>query len=480
VEGLVLDSSDPHTLRVRLNQPYPQMRYLMAMHFTTPIPHEAVEHYGKDFGRHPVGSGAYMLTEYIQKQRITLETNPNRFEEFYPTEGDAGDKEEGYLQDAGKQLPLAEKVVFSYNKEPVTAWNLFQQGYLDATAVRAENNAQILSRPGQLTPEMEAKGVRLRKSATPNIRYFCFNMKDETWGGYSERAKKLRQAVSLCIDSQQFIDLLSQGRGKHADWIVPEGLFGFEEGYKNPYGQFNVAKAKQLLAEAGYPNGIDPKTGNRLVLDYDVAEGGAAGRQFTGLAERQIEACGVDVKVTSWQPVKWEERVHNGECTFFSYGWLADYPDPENFVFLLYGPNGNGGVNYANYNNPEYNRLFEQMRAMDDGPERLAILQKMRDISVEDCPWIYEEHSEGLGIYYDWLRGNKPHGVANDFLKYYNVDGEKRVRQQALWNQPNYWPLLGLIALTVAVAIPAGQTVKARRNRSIRRNPGVSTVEGGA
>lgn len=469
VEGLVLDPQDPYTLRVRLNQLYPQMRYLMTMHFTTPIPHEAVEKYGGALARHPVGSGAYLLTEYKLKQRITLETNPNRFKEYYPTEGDPGDKEAGLLEDAGKQLPLAEKVVFTYNKEPITAWNLFQQGYLDAAAVRPENYQQVMVARGELTPEMRAKGINLRKSSNPNIRYFCFNMKDDTWGGYTPRGRKLRQAVSLCIDSQQFIDLLSQGRGQQAQTIIPPGLFGYDPNYKNPYRQTNIEKAKQLLAEAGYPGGIDQKTGKRLVLEYDVPEGGAAGRQFTGLAQRQIEASGISVQINSWQSIVWEERVHSGKAQFFSYGWLADYPDPENFIFLLYGPNA-PGVNYANYDNPEYNRLFEQMRSMSDGPERLALINKMRDIAVEDCPWIYEEHSEDLSIYYDWVHNNKPHGVANDMTRYRRVDGERRARLQREWNRPVYWPLFALAALIVAISIPAANTIRARRNRSVRRN----------
>jgi ABC-type transport system substrate-binding protein len=469
VEGLVLDPTDPYTFRIRLNQPYPQLRYLMTMHFTTPIPHEAVERYGDAYGQHPVGSGAYRMTEYLPKRRITLETNPNRFEEFYPTDGDPGDREAGLLQDAGKRLPLADKVVFTYMKEGVTAWNLFLQGYLDVGGVGQTNYQQVMARPGQLSPEMERKGVQLRISSAPNIGYYCFNMKDPVWGGYDAKHRKMRQAISLCLDSQVFIDILSQGRGTVAQWIVPPGLFGYDPNYRNPYRQPNVEKAKHLLADAGYPNGIDPATGKRLELDYDVAESGSAGRQVAALLKRQIESCGIELKIQSWQSVTWEERVRTGKTQFFGYGWLADYPDPENFVFLLYGPNS-GGVNYANYDNPEYNRLFEQMRSMNDGPERLAILNKMRDIAVEDCPWIYDSHSESLGIYYDWLRNTKPHGVANDTLRYWAVDGPRRARLQQEWNRPNYWPAIALAAILAAAILPAAKTVNDRRNRSIRRN----------
>ena len=487
VAGFVLDSKDPYTFKLRLNQPYPQLRFLMTMHFTTPIAHEAVEKYKAEFARHTVGSGAYVMTEYTPKQRITLEKNPNRPYEVYPSEGDPGDKEKGYLQDAGKQLPLCDKVVFNYIKESVTSWNLFQQGYLDAAAVTRDNNNQVLAGQGQLSPEMQTKGVKLRKSTTPNISYFAFNMKDPVWGGYTDKGRKLRQAVSLSIDRQAMIDVLYQGRGTVANTIVPPGIFGYDPKYKNPYSRFDIARAKQLLSEAGYPNGIDPATGKRLELNYDVAEAGAPGRQLYTLVKNQIEQSGISVNVQSWQSVTWEERVHEGKMQFFGYGWLADYPDPENFVFLLYGPNAaNGGINYANYDNPEYNRLFEQMRAMDDGPARLAIINKMRDISVEDAPWIYNRFDEGLGISYDWVQNNKPHGVSNDSFKYVGVDGDKRAQMQRRWNQPNGWPLLVLAGVLGLASIPAAATARARRNRSVRRKPSTtvtppaSALDGGA
>src|SRR5579871_6498404 len=259
VDGLQREPNDPYTFRIRLNQPYPQLRYLMAMHFTTPIPHEAVEYYKEEFARHPVGCGAYMVAENLEKQRVTLVENPNRLEEFYPTEGDPGDKEAGYLEDAGKRLPLAKKVVLSYIKEGISAWNLFQQGYLDSAGVSQQNYRQVLARPGELSDEMKRKGVVLRTSSGPNISYFAFNMNDPLVGGNMPKKRALRHAISMAIDSQAFIDLFYQGRGKAAQSVVSPGLFGYDPNYRNPYRQHDLVKAKQLLAEAGYPNGIDPK-----------------------------------------------------------------------------------------------------------------------------------------------------------------------------------------------------------------------------
>ena len=118
--GLETDSKDPFTFRVLLKHPYPQLKYLMAMHFTSPIPHEAVETYGKEFARHPVGCGAYMMEEFKPKSRIVLVANPNRMKETYPSEGDPDDKSKGLLEDAGKVLPLCNRVQFNIVREGIT------------------------------------------------------------------------------------------------------------------------------------------------------------------------------------------------------------------------------------------------------------------------------------------------------------------------------------------------------------------------
>ena len=217
----------------------------------------------------------------------------------------------------------------------------------------------------------------------------------------------------MAIDVQAAIDLFVSGLGTQAEFLIPPGIFGYEKDYRNPYRQYNVAAAKKLLAEAGYPNGIDPATNDRLSITFDNAATSAAGRQFVIFLKDQFNKIGIRLVSRSSRPEVWQDRVDRGDFQFTHYGWLADYPDPENFVFLLYGPNRRPGPNSAAYDNPEYNRLFEQMRSMDDGPERLAIIRKMRDIAVEDCPWVFDDHAELLLLHYDWLRNMKRHPIAS-------------------------------------------------------------------
>lgn len=439
----------------------------MTMHFTTPIPREAVEHYGPDFARHPVGCGTFMMEEYRPKQRIVLAKNPNRMYETYPASGDPGDDEAGFLADAGKPLPLLDKIVFVWCKEGVTSWNLFQQGYIDSVGVTKDNFNQVLQGPGRLSSEMTRRGIAMQKSSDPATSYFAFNMKDPTWGGYTDRGRKLRQAISLCIDRDQYISVLFQGLGQPAESILSPGLFGYDANYRNPYSHTDLARARALLAEAGYPGGIDPRTHKRLSLTYDVSENGSTGIQASRMVKQWIETAGVTVNVQPWQSVQWEERVLGGKSQFFSYGWIADYPDPENFLQLLYGPNA--GINYAQYNNPEYNKLYERMRAMDDGPARRAIIRRMRALLQEDAPWIFFYHSQGIAISYPWLRNNKPHGIAGDAVRYAAINGSERAAFQQSQNRPVYLPVIVVLALLGLALAPAARIVSDRRNRSARR-----------
>jgi ABC-type transport system substrate-binding protein len=448
----------------------------MAMHFTTPLAHEAVEHYGKDLANHCVGCGPYVMTEYTKKQRIVLEANPNRMPEFYPTEGAPGDREKGLLADAGKQLPLTQTVNISFLKEGTTGWNLFQQGYLDQWVVTQENYQQVMARAGLLSDEMVKKGIKLHRAVTPNIRYFAFNMNDPVVGGYTPQKRKLRQAISMALDAQAYIDLFDQGNGLPAQWIIPPGLAGYDPKFRNPYREYNLDKAKQLLAEAGYPDGIDSKTGDRLTIYFDNAATSAASRQLVQWVQKEIDALGIHLESRVWRDIVWQDRIDKGQFQFMTYGWLADYPDPENFVFLLYGPNKRPGPNASNYANPEYDKLFEKMRSMDDGPAREAIIQQMRAIAVEDCPWIYVVHEEDLDLSYDWIHNVKPHGVANDLVKYRGVNGPERAARQLAWNHPVYWPAAVIVLFLLLGSIPAANVVKQRTNRRLRTGDAASAT----
>ncbi len=468
--GVRVDPKDPYALQIDLNQPYPQLNYLMAMAFTTPQASEAMAKYGKDdYGlHHPVGSGTFMMRDYVANDHIDLVRNPAAPIERYPTEADPNLTH--LLGDAGKRVPFIDEVYLPIMTEAVTTYNLFQQGYLDSLSIAA-GNAQIVPASQGLTQDMKARGMTLNKNVELNIDYLAFNMTDPTFGGYTPEKRKLRQAISLAINSQEYIDVIAQGMGQPAQWIVPPGLAGYDPVYKNPYRQFDpkLEKAKRLLAEAGYPDGVDAKTGDRLVLTYDNYATTATARQIVRLYQKQIQRLGIDVRLNSSEYATFNSRINKRQVQFFNFGWLADYPDAENFAFLLYGPNAAPGPNGCLYDNPEYNKLFEKMRGMKDGPEREAIIARMRDVSVEDCPWIYVDYPESRSLIQPWVKNSNYSPLANDATKYVDLDPAMRVRLQGEWNQAKLWPILVLLGVGVAAVLPAVAVVRNRRGRRVRK-----------
>lgn len=466
LEGVQLDPSNPYRFSVIFTVPYPQWRYLMAMHFTTPIPREAVEKYGDAFAlQHPVGCGPFKFEEYAPQWQVVLVRNPSNTFWTYPT--DKGPTApSSLLADAGKPIPLVKRVVFRIVAETVTSYNLFDEGYLDAYGVSGANAQFVLPavRPGA---KMVARGVKLMQGAYPSVNFCGFNMKDPTFGGYTPEKRKLRQAISLSIDSGAYIDLISQGLAKKSEFILASGLCGFDPDYENPYRQYDphLTKAKQLLADAGYPGGIDKKTGERLVLTLDNITVSPADRIRARFYAKEIESLGITVRVEADNYSTFSDKVNHAKVQFYDWGWVADYPDSEDFLMLLAGPNG-PNPNNTQYDNPEYNRLFDQVRGMDDGPERAALIHKMRDIEVQDCPIIFVSEDEAPSLFQPWLRNAYSNPIINDTANYRGIDVDQRLESQKELNRPVVTPVLIGLAIFVAAVFPAFGTL---RNRQTRR-----------
>jgi ABC-type transport system substrate-binding protein len=494
---------DRYTYRVRIKGKYPQFLYWLAMPFFAPIPWEADRFYsqrGMNDGRnltldsYPVGTGPYMLSQYDPNFRMTLDANPNFHGESYPAEGAPGDAEEGLLADAGKRVPFSERIVFTREKESIPLWNKFLQGYYDTAGIASDNFDQAVrvgvSGETALTPEMQQRGIRLVTAVEPTTYYLAFNFNDPVVGaGKGDersrvRARKLRQALSIAIDWEEFISIFQNGRGVAGMGPLPPGIFGYREdgGGYNPvvYDQVGgrplrkpVAAAKKLLAEAGYPDGRDEKTGRPLVLYLDTTDRGPDSAAQLSWYRRQFAKIDVqlEIRATDWN--RFQEKVRLGNTQMFFLGWHADYPDPENFMFLLYGPNGTqDGENKARYANPEFDRLFERMRNMESGPQRQTIIDQMVKIAREDAPWTWGFHPKTYALAHVWVRPGKPNVIARNTLKYARVDPVLRERKRDEWNRPVVWPLGLILAALLLASAPAYLSYR-RRERMAARPAGV-------
>ena len=328
---------------------------------------------------------------------------------------------------------------------------------------------------------LRERHIRLLTNVETATYYLAFNMLDDVVGGYTEEKKKLRQAISIALNYEEYIEIFTNGRGISSHSPIPPGIFGYEEGevgINNYVYDFSTERgavrksldeARQLLTEAGYPGGND-RNGNPLIIHFDNSWTRAGATPILSWIRKKLDAIGITMKNRTTDYNRFQDKVRSGNFQLLSWGWLADYPDPENFLFLLYGPNSrvnHDGENAANYANPEYDRLLEQMQNMENNPQRLAIIQEMKRIVQRDAPWVFTYHPVSFGLYHQWVKNAKPSNMANNTLKYLRMEGKVRQEKRQEWNHPILWPVAAGFGFLLIFAIPAAITIW-RRERGSR------------
>jgi len=472
---------DRYTYEIKLKGKYPQFRYWLAMPFFAPMPWEADRFYSQPSLRdrnitldwYPVGTGPYMLTENDPNRRMVLKRNPNFRGESYPSEGNPGDRERGLLADAGQTMPFIDKAVYSREGETIPYWTKFLQGYYDTSGINSDSFDQAIQfdARGQphVTGDLRRKGLKLLIAVRPSIWFMGFNMRDEVVGGNSERARTLRRAVSIALDYEEFISIFANGRGIPAQGPIPPGIFGHKEGaaginpnvyewVDNRPRRRSLGEARALMAEAGYSGGRDGSTGQGLVLHFDTALTGPEAKARLDWLRKQFSKLGVQLDIRATDFNRFQDKTRKGTVQIFEWGWNADYPDPENFLFLLYGPNAtvdSQGENHVNYQNPEFDTLFTRVKNMDDGPRRQAIIDQMVEILRRDAPWAWGWHDVRYILHHAWYKNAVPHLMADNTLKYKRIDPKLRASSCTQWNRPILWPI-GLIGVALVLGVVPG------------------------
>jgi oligopeptide transport system substrate-binding protein len=481
---------DSTRFRIRLKGVYPQFVYWLAMPFFAPMPWEAERFYLQPgmaernitLDWYPVGTGPFLLEENNPNLRMVLARNPHFHGERYPMAGEPGDGPAGLLADAGKALPFIDKAIYSLEKEDIPYWNKFLQGYYDTSGITSDSFDQAVQFNAQgeagLTDEMRDRGISLSTAVTTSIMYFGFNMKDALIGGQGESARLLRRAISIALDYEEYIAIFANGRGVTAQGPLPPGIFGHRPGDFNPHvfaktdqgiERKSIAEARRLLAKAGYPEGVDQQSGKPLILYFDVAASGPDAKARLGWLRKQFARLGIQLVLRSTDYNRFQEKMRKGNGQMFWWGWNADYPDPENFLFLLYGPNGkadHAGENAANYANPAFDQLFEQMKSMPNSAERQRVITQMVALLREDAPWIWGYFPQAFSLHHAWYHNVKPNLMANNTLKYKRIDPKLRQSQRAAWNQPVVWPLIVLLLVLLLMVVPV---IRSHRQRERQR-----------
>ncbi|MEF7615838.1 ABC transporter substrate-binding protein [Aquincola sp. MAHUQ-54] len=492
---------EKHLLRIRIKGKYPQWSYWMQMTFTAPLPWEADAFYaqpgmaerGISLDRWPVGTGPYMMTEFVQDRLHVMKRNPNYRGEPYPCEGMPGDKEAGLLDDCGKPTPFIDTIVLTVEREGVPLKNKFRQGYYDVEVFERTDTGKDylidMQDSDDVRREYTDKGFRLESFSDVNSYFIGFNMLDPVVGegdspAQAERNRKLRQAISIAIDWEEYSKVFPKSAGDAAMSPLPPGIFGSHEGqpgYHNPVthrlvdGRVErrpIEDAKRLMAEAGYPNGRDAKTGRPLVLNYDFYAPATPERK-PGIdwVVRQFAKIDIQLEVRATENNQFQDKVRKGTYQIYWLGWNADYPDAENFLFLLYGPNGktrHDGENTSNYASPVFDRLFTRMKSLDDGPEKQRVIDEaVRTVQV-DAPWTMGYFPHASAAVQRWVHNSKPAILVRDQGRYLRLDVPERAARQKAWNEPVWWPLLLIAGGLAALVLVAARSLRRRERTNAR------------
>ena len=502
-----VEALDDFTLRIRVKGRDPQVLYWMAMTFFSPIPWEADNFYAQAgmaernliWGRWPAGSGPYMLTDFSLNQGYTLERNPNYWGFPYPCEGNPGDREAGMLADCGKPTPFIDKLVYRYEKESVPMEGKFEQGYYDSPMLDRSEYGRSLSLAMQDYAEraqlFKERGFQLPEVIEQTSWYLSYNWLDPVLGKgdtpeQAERNRKLRQALSIALDWNEYIVIFNGGKVVVAHQPIPPGIFGYRSDSEsiNPVlfdvidgkpKQKSLDEAKRLLAEAGYPNGRNAKTGAPLVISYDSMTGGGNSPVYDWM-RRSLGRLGVQLDLRATDFNRWQQKAETGAMQLFMFGWNADYPDAENFLTLFYGPNGKveyRGENSSNYSNPDYDALYRKMVLLDDTSEKQAIIDQMVDILRRDVPVMFGYNPAGAAAYQQWVGNARPAVVIRNTAQFMKLDPALRVEKIAEWNRPVFWPLAVIVVLLALVLGVSWRTLRRAQRQTAFGTPAAQAEE---
>jgi ABC-type transport system substrate-binding protein len=392
-------------------------------------------------------------------------------------------------------MPFIDTLVVSNEKEKVPLKEKFKQGYFDLPEIeRPEWGVDFSNDASDSTAvaaQFKQRGFKFPLMTDISLWYMGFNMLDPVVGRGDTpeqqlKNRKLRQAVAIAIDWEEgYGRIFKHKGGVAAHSPVPPGLFGSRESepsHHNPVthrlvdGKVQrrpIEDARRLLSEAGYPGGRDAQTGKPLVLNYDFQR--ALTPEFKSENDwmiRQFAKLGIQLEIRATDFNQYQDKTLKGRHQIFWGGWLADYPDAENFLFLLYGPMARStsqGDNYANYANTDYDALYKQLQALDDGPAKQAVIDQMVTIAQQDAPWSFGYFPWGGLAFQQWVYNGKPSILIRDMAQYYRLDPQLRTQKQAEWNQPVRWPALVLVAGLALALWGARRSFKARETATARR-----------
>ena len=429
VEGV--RALDRYSLQFKLANPRPRFLYTVVdSGLFGAVAREVVEFYRDAIAEHPVGTGAFRLTEWRRSSRLVLERNPNYRDLRYDGEPAADDAEGQALlrQFKGRRLPMIDRVEISIIEESQPRWLSFLNGQFDLLSVPLEFANQAVP-GGRLAPYLAKRGVRMDRYANPDRTYYYFNMEDPIVGGMTPDKVALRRAISLGTDVGQEIRGVRRGQAIAAQSVIAPGGFGYDPNYRSENSEYDVARAKALLDMYGYVDRDgdgwrELPDGRPLVIDY-ASSPDAISRQFDELWKKNMDAIGIRIRIKLAQWPEQLKAARAGQLMVWQLGGTNATPDVQDTLQNLYGPAA-GGQNLSRFKDARFDDLYRRMQSLPDGPERLAVLQEALKILTAYMPQKYNVHRIVTYLMQPWLLGYRAPFYGNQFWQYVDIDESKR------------------------------------------------------
>jgi ABC-type transport system substrate-binding protein len=417
-----LQVPDRYTLKIHLTAPDANFPYILAYGALGAVAREAIEGYGNDAAFHPVGTGPYRLASYVPRSRITLEANPyyRGFTWNFQSSGDEWD--DRLVQEMqGKQMPQIGRVEISIIEEEQSRWLTFQEGGIDFDKL-PQLAAPVALENGALKPEFTEQGIRQYTMVEPEVTYTLFNMQDPLTGGYTPEKIALRRAIAMSYDTESEISLLRNGQASIAQMMIPPGVAGHDPEYVSSI-THDPELASRLLDYFGYKKQADGyrtmPDGSPLVLRIRT-DASASARTISEIWKRGLDRIGIKVM---FEVGNFADNLKDAAgCRLMMWGgaWHADYPDGENFLQLLYGPNAGKG-NYGCYRSEAYDSLYRQAATLPQGNERNALYVQMNRQMEADTPWVLHVSRTRNWLVRPHVQGFKKHPILLSDWQYLDV-----------------------------------------------------------
>jgi ABC-type transport system substrate-binding protein len=425
VEGL--QAADRYTLRLKLKAPRPRLLELLAGNSQMgAIAREVVEKYGNEIMAHPVGTGPFRLVQWRRASLMVLERHPGYREVLYdeqPADGDTWGRE---IADRlkGRRLPIVDRVEISVIEESQPNWLAFLNGQLDAVSVPGEFLLQAAP-GGKLTPALQKKGIRLARTLNPDSVFMYFDMRDPVVGGNAPEKVALRRALSLAIDSQRIIDRLYRGQGIVAQSPIVPHTSGYDPAFKSEMSDHDVARAKALLDLYGYVDrdgdGIRETPAGlplRLTMGSQTDQ---FSRGFNEVLQKNFRAVGVELRFSIAQWPEQLKAARAGKLQIWSLGGSATVPDGQGSL-ARYQSAQAGAQNFARFVSPEFDRLYEQLQRLPDGPEREAVYRQCKLIAAAQMPYKFLVHRIANDLSWPHLIGHRRPLFWRDWYQFVDLE----------------------------------------------------------